>query len=320
MSGIISKNGIGLVGRYFFCLLMFAFSQLTYADAEKAKQEIQDLCKDPVTGEVLGPFDCRVRHEHSIRNAPFVLIPHKPSYILASWDNTLDEQDEKNETYETKFQFSFKLPLLPFNDEWIAFFGYTQLSVWQMANKSNSSPFRDTNYEPEVMLYYIPKGGLFNGTLRLINFGLFNHQSNGQSGDQSRSWNRSYIQAVFELNRHNYIALTAWHRHPERKKTGPNDAGGDDNEDIEKFVGREEIRYHYVGDIFNFSVSAKNNLNQDENSYGSYQVDFTFPLNLFKKKGLRAYIQYFNGYGETLIDYNQKRDRFGVGVILADWL
>jgi len=267
------------------------------------------------------PFRKRVYHERQIRHAPFVLIPHKPNYLLATWDDTLDEQDKNNEPYETKFQVSFKIPVTPEDKEWTLFFGYTQLSVWQMTNTSQSSPFRDNNYEPELMLYYVPQQAFFgSGRIRLINFGLFNHQSNGQSGEKSRSWNRSYIETVLEYNTNHYLGLKAWHRWEEDKKDGPNDPKGDDNPDIEDYIGHGEIKYLYASKDFNFGITGRDNFHYKKDRYGSYQLDLTFPVGLFVKDDLRIYIQYFDGYGETLIDYNQRRKRFGVGVILADWL
>ena len=241
----------------------------------------------------------RICVEKDLRLKPFVLLPHKPNYILASWVDDLETQDEGYDDYETKFQFSFKMPLNRHHadSKWLWFFGYSQLSVWQMLNFDQSAPFRDTNYEPELMLYRLTNTDILGWKIRLINFGLFNHQSNGQVPPYSRSWNRSYIEFLMEQENF-YIDFKVWHRWKEKGKNSENDYMGDDNPDIEKYVGHSELRLFYAGKRHNVNVTLRDTTYGE--GYGSIQVDWTFPVS--DKEGLRFYIQYFEGYGETLID------------------
>lgn len=280
-------------------------------EKEDAKAKV-DKCN-----KLTSRFDRRACHERRLRYEPFVLVPHRPNYFLGSWVNDLEKQNEIYDDFETKFQISFKVPLTPRDDDtkWLLFFGYTQLSVWQMLNFEHSAPFRDTNFEPELMLYRLTNLEFFDWKLRLINFGLINHQSNGQVPPYSRSWNRSYLEFIFE-NGDNYIGLKGWHRWKESHKDNPDDYEGDDNPDIEEYVGHGEIRMFHVGSSNNVGLVYRDNFHG--NGRGSIQLDWSFPV--WENKGIRFYAQYFNGYGETLIDYNIKRRRFGIGLMLADWL
>ncbi|MCK4710326.1 MAG: phospholipase A, partial [Gammaproteobacteria bacterium] len=108
----------------------------------------------------LDALDNRICVEKNISKQPFVLIPYKPNYFIGSFVDGLSGGVEDYQNFETKFQISFKIPLSRYgkparclwveNTQCITFFGYTQLSVWQMLNFDRSAPFRDTNFEPEI--------------------------------------------------------------------------------------------------------------------------------------------------------------------------
>lgn len=279
-----------------------------------------------------GAFDKRVCVEKHNSEKPFVIIPYKPNYIIGSYIDGLSGGPEDFQNYETKFQISFKIPLTSFekprrclfidNTQCVTFFGYTQLSVWQMLNFDRSAPFRDTNFEPELMVAQLLNQPVVAGwNLRLINYGLVNHQSNGKTPPSSRSWNRSYIDFVFE-NNNSYITFKAWNRWNEHPKVNPADFKGDDNVDIEKYVGNVELKFFHVGEKANYSIqlrdSEKNANNVNLQLGWSYPIKEIWSANDANK--LRLYVQYYNGFGETLIDYNVKRERIGVGIMLTDWL
>ncbi len=305
------------LARYFgLGALLLQVGQVLAADQAPTGEEdeismIVEACKDN------GPFDRRMCLERNLRDTPFALAPYKPSYFLVSYVNGLDDGDSIYQDQEIKFQISFKSPIWPrkVKSDWRLYFGYSQLSQWQLFNKSESAPFRETNYEPELMIYTFPRWSLAGWNLRLINLGLWKHQSNGRSLPESRSWNRSYVEMVAESGRF-YVDLNVWKRWSEPAKTSATDTKGDDNPDIQEYYGHGELRLLYAGEDNNIGLLLRNNFHPKNR--GAVQVDWSYPLEHSKK--LRTYIQYFNGYGETLIDYNIRRQRIGVGIMLADWL
>jgi len=262
----------------------------------------------------------RRMQEEMTHDNPFVITPHRPNYILPVTYNTHPNQStnpfgENLDNVEMKFQFSFKLPLARdiFHNNGTLFFAYTNQSYWQAYNKDVSSPFRETNHEPEFFLTVDNDWKLFGMTNRTNGFGLV-HQSNGRSQLLSRSWNRIY--GLFVFDRGNFmLALKPWYRIPEDEKTSPTDPEGDDNPDIEKYLGNGELYAFYKWNNQTVGLMLRNNLRRHENK-GAVQLDWTFPVS----RRLKGYVQYFNGYGESLIDYNAAVNRIGVGVLLTDWL
>ncbi|WP_223671279.1 phospholipase A [Kangiella shandongensis] len=266
----------------------------------------------------------RLRLEYRIRDNRFAIIPHKPNYLLpVTFNNTPngdslqsagDERDVDNA--EIKFQVSFKTPFWeePFGDNSALFFAYTGQSYWQAYNKDISSPFRETNHEPEIFAAWATDWALGEWQIPYFSMGV-SHQSNGQSGLYSRSWNRIYTEFAFESDRW-VVAFKPWWRIPEDRKEDPMDPDGDDNPDIDDYMGYFELYSAYQWDEHNFGILLRNNLRSDNK--GAIQFDWTFPLDDDGK--LRGYVQYFNGYGESLIDYNRHVNRLGVGFVLTDWL
>jgi len=323
----VVNNSFTVCFSIFFALLVLISTGRTAIAAPEAAPEAGADCS-----MAEGAFNKRFCTESGISKQAFVMIPYKPNYFIGSYVDGLGGGVEEYQNFETKFQISFKIPISDYEEPtrclWIphtkciTFFGYTQLSVWQTLNFDRSAPFRDTNFEPELMVAQVfdkdPDG---SWDLRLINYGLVDHQSNGKSPPSSRSWNRSYIDFIFEKQRH-YITLKLWNRWNETPKASPGDFIGDDNPDIEKYVGNGEMKYFYAGQKANFSVELRDS-NKNANKVNA-QINWSYPLmgmfGLFPDSSLRLYLQYYNGFGETLIDYNIKRERFGVGVMLTDWL
>jgi phospholipase A1/A2 len=145
-----------------------------------------------------------------------------------------------------------------------------------------------------------------------INEIALNHQSNGQGGGLSRSWNRVMLNTVFE--RGNFVfALAPWYRIPEPEQEFPNDPDGDDNPDITDYMGNFEFNGAYKQSDNIYSIMLRNNL--DAGNKGAVELGWSFPIST----NLRGQLKYFNGYGHSLIDYNSDMEVFALGIIFTDW-
>ena len=233
--------------------------------------------------------------------------PYKTNYIILGSYNRVKHNDRKR--FETKFQFSFKKELYEnlFGFENKLYLGYTQKSFWQTSKRSK--PFRETNYAPELFLS-IPYG---DGVafLKRYQIGLI-HESNGRGGLNSRSWNRIYLQGYYEYKGITFIPRV-WYRIPEREKRYPLDADGDDNPDIWNYLGYGDLKVIIPYKTNLFSFEFRDNLRTSGNK-GSILADWSFPIN---EKSLYLYIQIFNGYGESLIDYNKRNSKIGIGFSIS---
>jgi phospholipase A1 len=215
---------------------------------------------------------------------------------------------------ETKLQISLRTKLaedvgLPGGDVW---FGYTQQSLWQLWTKQESSPFRSTDYEPEL-IYVVPVprslGGLpADWHLSLMQLGIA-HQSNGQSAPLSRSWNRVYAGLGLE-NDHVTLLGRIWRRLPES-------ADKDDNPDLGAYRGRGDLQLLLPTGRGTTSVLYRSTFRRLNR--GALQLDYSVPISRQRPDGLRWYVQVFTGYGETLLDYNFRQTSFGLGVSLLDF-
>ncbi len=272
------------------------------------------------TGVMSAILNRYVDAEKAIFSFSGSFVGHRPMYILpfsymknANREPTnprlgATDYDYGIDNQEAKYQISFKVPLLTgwLDDRTTLWFGYTQKSFWQVYNTDDSAPFRETNYEPEVFVRYETNYDLGPGRLNGVTLG-FNHESNGQSEPRSRSWNRIVGSAAYSYDRWLFI-LQPWYRLPE-------DDSEDDNEDIERYLGYANYMAIYKwSEDRTLSMKLMNNLRSDNKT--SIELGYSFPMG----DTIKGYVHYYNGYGESLIDYNERIQRIGIGIMLNDWL
>lgn len=234
----------------------------------------------------------------------FGLYPYKKNYLLPTTYDIKNKDDR--EPFETSFQFSIEKPIA-YNffglDESISA-AYTQKSFWQTS--SDSSPFRETNYEPEIFIQFPYKN---SQTLKGYKIAL-NHQSNGRNNEFSRSWNRVYAEAYLQFS-NLFVIPRAWYRIPEK-------SNDDDNPNIYEYLGYGDLTLLYPYKKHTFEVKLRNNLRLNSQNKGAAQLNWTFPLPSFiSTSNSYGFLQMFSGYGESLIDYDKELHKVGIGIAFS---
>ncbi len=266
-----------------------------------------------------GPVRRRIEEEAVLWSERFALLPHRPNYLhpvshtQASPTTAGAGPVQRN---EIKFQISFKFPLTPplFDGRAALFFAYTGQSWWQAWNGQRSSPFREYSHEPEVFVAWAPGRQVLGWDWRVASAG-FVHQSNGRSGDFSRSWNRLFAEVLLDRPGPWWIAIRPWWRIPENAKPTPASPDGDDNPLMTRYAGHGEVRVGYADGVDNWTLTARRSLSSG--GKGAVQLDYSRPTGI--SPHLRWHAQYFDGYAESLIDYQARVRRIGLGFMLNDW-
>ena len=244
----------------------------------------------------------------------FTLTARKPNYIAYSYLSSPNQvpyeflgEDDELDNSEIKFQLSFQTKLADdmLDGKADLWFSYTQVAYWQLFNGDISAPFRETNYEPEIYAAFLTDYDILGLNGRKINLGI-THQSNGRAEPLSRSWNRIYAEFFFIRNDF-VISFKPWYRIKESSDE-------DDNPDIKDYMGNYEIRaaQRWNGHLFSAMVR---NLFDSEHRYNS-ELQWSFPIT----QRLRGLVQWYNGYGENMIDHDHKNHRIAIGILMTDWL
>lgn len=231
--------------------------------------------------------------------------PYEPMYFVGGWQSP-----------NVKFQFSFRYRILtptgPLATEypWLKGFNfaYSQTSLWDF--EGQSSPFfYDSSYRPEVfyLLENIPRLKLPPGWQLGFQTGV-GHESNGKGGTDERSLNTAYFRPIITLS----DSKSQWFISFSPKFYGYI-LSLSHNPDIARYRGYDDLRL-VIGERDGLQLAAEGNIG-NKFDRGDIQLDLTYPLTkLFHgNTDLSIDLQYFDGYGDTLIDYNHRRSIFRLG-------
>lgn len=268
-------------------------------------------------------FRSKIHDEYEeILSKKYSILPHKGTYIIPfSYNHTPNNEAYKSFTHsndkyekrgnfnrdiEAEYQVSFQFLLAKriLSTDLNLFMAYTQQSWWQLYNTKWSRQFRETNYNPELFARKVFSSTVtpFGNTLVAYDIGYM-HQSNGQVQEMSRSWDRIFLRTLFIFGKI-IVTPTLWYRIPGADSL-------DENPHIERYLGYGELRVDrvYGRNRFGFKLIPGT-------KYAGAELSHSFPLS----EGVRFFSKINYGYGMSLIDYNYKTQRIGIGITLTDLL
>jgi outer membrane phospholipase A len=233
-------------------------------------------------------------------------FPYEPFYFIAGPDSP-----------NAKFQISFKYSIIN-RESGVAeklpelkgiYLGYTQTSLWDL-NKP-SAPFTDTSYKPEVLYSWDNADrGRWGDAFKVNLQGGVQHESNGRDGFASRSLNIVYVRPSIVFGKADHLQLTV----------SPTLFAyvGDmsENSDLSYYRGYAALRT-IIGWENGLQLSSITRLG-DTGNRASELLDLTYPMSELFTHSLSLYfhVQYFVGYGESLLYYNQRSSTVRVGFSL----
>jgi outer membrane phospholipase A len=231
------------------------------------------------------------------------LSENEPMYIVVG----------ARDYWSARFQLSFKYRLFDYDTgfgakaPWLAglYFAYTQNSLWDLSDESK--PFRDTNYRPSLFWRWLRTDD--RTWIDGVRVGV-EHESNGGEGAGSRSLNIAFLRPEWRwktasLGNYEFTPKVYYYF----------DKG--ENDDIDRYRGYVDWRARWdSGDNWIVTLLAR----MGSAHKGSLQLDLAWRARDLKIGPIGGYFyaQYFNGYGESLIDYNVKRPsqlRLGFAIV-----
>lgn len=201
---------------------------------------------------------------------------------------------------DVKFQLSIQQRLtrskLPFDS--YLFIQYTQKAMWNVLQ--NSMPMRDMNFNPGIGFgHLIVHKGNYIGKGYL----MLEHESNGKDSIQSRSWNKLTLCASFMVNNNWETQLRIW---------API-IDGENNKDILRYNGFFQVGATYRTENRRMHASLLFTKRSSKMSFNT-QAEISFKIK--EKENQYLFAQYYNGYGENLLEYNQFRSILRIGFVI----
>ena len=205
------------------------------------------------------------------------------------------------ENTNVKFQISVRQKLtkstLPLGS--YLYLCYTQKVFWNVLEKS--FPMTDLNFNPGIGLAKpIFKNGKYLGKIIL----QLEHESNGRDSIQSRSWNRLSLGADVLMSNNLLVHAKVWVPFVD----------GENNKDLLKYVGIFQVGAELSSNDkrwkWSLVFAKRKTWKLDFNTIAEISWQFS------RKADWNLFAQYYNGYGEGLLDYNRFSSHLRAGIVI----
>ncbi|MDO6759503.1 phospholipase A [Tamlana sp. 2_MG-2023] len=251
-----------------------------------------------MTFQLFGQKYTRAEVRNSIQENPTFSIHHDNYIITGIPTNT----DINSDTADIKYQISFKqlISRKPLVWDSYMYVTYTQKAFWNIYKFS--SPFEEINFNPSVGLAKViyDKDDRVKGLASV----MLNHNSNGRDSIYSRSWNSLNFKYSTALNEKTLLSAELWA--PFMYKEG--------NPDLLDYIGLAAVTVsrNLNSEKLILEIQAKKGLEWDWK--GSVRSRLYY--NPFKTKNQYLMLEWFAGYAESLIDYDQFTSMVRVGFVV----
>lgn len=201
---------------------------------------------------------------------------------------------------DVKFQISVSQRLtkskLPFDS--YLFLQYTQKAFWNVFQAS--LPMRDLNFNPGIGLgHLIIRKNKYIGKAYV----MVEHESNGRDSIENRSWNKLTLGVAVLLNKNWEVQFKGWIPVID----------GKENDDILKYNGIFQVAANYRTDNRRLNLGLILTKRLTWFSFNT-QVELSYKFN--NNENQYFFVQYYNGYGENLLEYNQFKSILRVGFVI----
>ena len=209
------------------------------------------------------------------------------------------------ENTNVKFQISIAQRLTKATLPWgtYLYLFYSQKCFWNVLEKS--LPMTDLNFNPGIGLTkpifvknrYIGKASL-----------IIEHESNGRDSIWSRSWNKISLAANIIVDPNLSVAGKVWIPIID----------GENNRDILKYCGIYQVSVQAMSNNRKFTGSVT--LVKRAGWNLSYNTIIELGYRFSTKMNQYIFLQYYNGYGEGLLDYKVWKSQLRVGILIKPQL